>query len=201
MRKCEPGVICIENVTLFFIIIICAVIFYVIHKSTNNPENNTNARIKEFIPIMPPYILQQDPLLRPDVLMNPYTPPLRDDSYSSRLMMPQRDFNISTNVGAVNTSYRQVGILTPNKKDDIGDTSTNTILPLMGRPLYTNRDKWQFYTMTKNNIKLPIIKNGKSGTSEYGCDNIYSGDKVFVNGYNNAFIATVYENDTIQYMS
>ena len=52
-----------------------------------------------------------------------------------------------------------------------------------------------------NHINRPIIKNGKSGTSEYGCDNIYSGDKVFVNGYNNAFIATVYENDTIQYMS
>ena len=45
--------------------------------------------------------------------------------------------------------FRQVGILTRNNDGE-------TILPLMGRPLQTNRDKHQFYTMNdKNNmIKL-----------------------------------------------
>lgn len=197
MRKCEPGVICIENVTLFFIIIIGIILVYIfVTKTNNNNNNNTQTSHK------PPYIINNpppiDPLFRPDVLLNPYTPPLRDDGYFRG--PPPPIFNMPTNIGAVNTSYRQVGILTPTNNRTINDTDTNTILPLMGRPLYTNRDKWQFYTMTKNNIKLPISKNGKSGTNEYGCDNIYSGDKVFVNGYKHGFIADIYDNDTIQYI-
>ena len=100
-----------------------------------------------------------------DVLMNPYAPPLKDDRYlmESRGVIP---INVSTNVGAVETEYRQVGILTPVN-------GPNKILSLMGRPLFTNRDKWQFYTMAENNIKLPISKNGRSGTSEQGCDNVF----------------------------
>ena len=76
------------------------------------------------------------------------------------------------------------------------------ILPLMGRSLITNRDKWQFYTMsdTNNSVKLPVSNRGKSCTNEYGCDNIYNGDTVYVEGYNDAFKATVYENNNIRYI-
>ena len=113
-----------------------------------------------------------------DVLLNPYIPPLKDDRY----LIPNIAYvpagavpiNVSTNIGAVDTAYRQVGILTPE------NNSPNKILSLMGRPLFKIRDKWQFYTMTKNNIKLPITKNGRSCTNEHGCDNIYSRDVVYV---------------------
>ena len=79
---------------------------------------------------------------------------------------------------------------------------SNEILPLMGKPLITNRDKWNFYTMTdKNNmIKLPLSHKGKSCTSEYGCDNIYNGDTVYVEGYKNTYKATIYDNDTMRYI-
>jgi hypothetical protein len=72
----------------------------------------------------------------------------------------------------------------------------------MGKPLFTNRDKWNFYTMNdKNNmIKLPLSNKGKSCTNEYGCDNIYNGDTVYVEGYNNSFTATVYDNQVMQYI-
>jgi hypothetical protein len=42
--------------------------------------------------------------------------------------------------------------------------------------------------------------NGKSGTSEYGCDNVYNGDVVFVEGYNDAFKVTTYDNDVVRYL-
>ena len=58
-----------------------------------------------------------------------------------------------------------------------------------GRPLMANRDKWQFYTMN-NNIKLPIVNRGKSCTNEYGCDNLYNGDSVYVEGIKDAFNVT-----------
>ena len=76
------------------------------------------------------------------------------------------------------------------------------ILPLMGRPLFTNRDKWNFYTMSdkSNMIKLPITNKGRSCTSEYGCDNLYNGDTVYVEGYNDAFKVTVYDNQIMRYI-
>ena len=200
MKKCPPGVICVENITLVILFSIALIVVYLIHtkytcSSSNMNHHNTQEKQNIVVDV------RQDsstPGLGYDVLLNPYTPPLRDDRY----LPPQyglRGFpiNVPTNIGAVNTAYRQVGILTPIKNTD--DTVTNKILALMGRPLFTNRDKWQFYTMTKNNIKLPIFRNGKSGTSEYGCDNIFNGDIVHVEGYNDAFRATIYDNDTIQY--
>jgi len=76
------------------------------------------------------------------------------------------------------------------------------ILPLLGKPLFSNRDKWNFYTMSdKNNmIKLPVTNKGRSCTNEYGCDNLYNGDTVYVEGYNDAFKATVYDNQVMRYI-
>ena len=72
----------------------------------------------------------------------------------------------------------------------------------MGRPMYSNRQKWQFYTLSdkNNSVKLPISKNGKSCTGDYGCDELFNGDSVFVEGYNDAFKATIYENNTPEYI-
>ena len=107
--------------------------------------------------------------------------------------------NVSTNIGAVSpdTNYRQVGILTP-----INGSKKNSILPLMGRPVFVNRNKWQYYTISDqhNNVKIPISRKGKSCTNEYGCDYIYNGDTVYAEGYNEVFKATVYDNDTMRYL-
>jgi hypothetical protein len=142
-----------------------------------------------------------------DVLEDPYAPPLRNDSYFGGInmgnmggaanMMPMAagiPINVRTQGPPINTNYRQVGLLTRiNGKE--------TILPLMGRPLLKNRDKWQFYTMSdkNNSVKLPISFKKKSCTSEYGCDNIYNGDTVYVEGYKDAFQATIYDNAVMEY--
>ena len=72
----------------------------------------------------------------------------------------------------------------------------------MGRPVLVNRDTWQYYTMSDHHksVKLPIIHKGRSCTNEYGCDQLYNGDRVFVEGYNQAFKITIYENDVIKYI-
>ena len=140
-----------------------------------------------------------------DVLRNPYEPPLSDDN--PMLFPPPSQYrvpiNISTNPGAVEASYRQVGILTPHssghssKKED-----NNRIIPLMGRPLFVSRNKWQYYTMTDktNSIKLPILYKGRSCTNEYGCDELMGGEHIYVEGYGEAFKVTKYDNDTIRYI-
>ncbi len=132
-----------------------------------------------------------------DVFFDIYKAPLRDDRFITagsdiRGSIP---INVSTQ-GVDDSKYRQVGILTRLNGSD------ETILPLMGRPLFTRRDKWNFYTLNdKNNmIKLPVTVKGRSGTDEYGCDNLYNGDTVYVEGYNSAFKVTVYDNQVMRYL-
>ena len=72
----------------------------------------------------------------------------------------------------------------------------------MGKTLYSNRSKWQYYTMTDNNniVKLPISSNGRSYIDEYGCDELSNGDTIYVEGYNDTFKVTVYDNKYFQYI-
>ena len=130
-----------------------------------------------------------------DVLMNPYEPPLRDDRYFRMPPFGGRGVPINIPTQSIDTPYRQIGLLTRMN-------GTETILPLMGKPLFANRDKWNFYTMSdkNNSIKLPVTNKGRSCTNEYGCDNLYNGDSVYVEGYNDAFKVTVYDNQIIRYL-
>jgi hypothetical protein len=189
MKKCPPGVICIENFTIFILIIILAVMgyFFLQNQRYQNQEQDQNQGrgLNQNINIYdnerssgPNYPYYNDPL----------TPPLRDERY----LVP---INVST--AAVDTSYRQIGILTP-----LNGSSKDNILPLMGRPLFTRRSLWQYYTISNqhNNVKLPVSVKGKSGLNDNGVDEIYSDDTVYVEGYNEPFKVTKYENDTIKYL-
>lgn len=197
-KKCPPGVICVENITMVFIVIFVFIVGYFIYTNTAHVptiiNQNINKTSSSSANATPNYGYGGG--YGYDVLLNPYVPPFRDERVG--YVMP---VNISTNIGATpaNTNYRQVGILTPlsnhGKKDKL--------LPLMGRPVNTSRDYWQYYTMSdqNNSIKLPILKNGKSCTNEYGCPKIYDGDNVVVEGYNEMFRTTLYDTDTIKYIS
>jgi len=208
-KKCPPGVICIENMTMFFLAIVILLVIYFISKNkiriNNHPHYKKTTIKQENNTIYPSggglFGYFSPPPVPGDVLLDPYVPPLSDERY----LVPNISFvppgampiNMSTNIGAVDTSYRQMGILTP-----VHSTDHKKILPLMGRPLFVNRNKWQYYTMSNqnNSVKLPILKNRRSCTNEYGCDQLYTGDTVFVEGYNEGFKISIYDNDTIKYI-
>jgi len=203
--KCLPNMFCIRNTTIFFIVILSAIGIYFFYSNYSKMVVTPMAT-----PSMPTQ-MSASPLFmmssraNSDVLEDPYAPPLRNDSYfgginggiGQNMMMPMAagiPINVRTQGPPINTNYRQVGLLTRiNGKE--------TILPLMGRPLQKNRDKWQFYTMSdkNNSVKLPISFKKKSCTGEYGCDNIYNGDTVYVEGYKDAFQATIYDNAVMEY--
>ena len=208
MKKCPPGVICIENITMMLFIIIFCIILYLIHLGMKPTKASSSIQdkivIKQespalgYIPQIPSYPYNNLP---EDVLLNPYAPPLKDERY----FIPELSIrppgtipiNISTNIGAVDTTYRQLGILTP-----LNGVNKDNILPLMGRPLFTNRQKYQYYTISNqhNNVKLPVFVKGRSGTNEYGVDQLFSGDTVYIEGYNEAFKVRTYDTDTIKYL-
>jgi len=191
MKKCPPGVICVENVTMFFIVLCIAILTYLVYANLARPSQK---REKIIIRDQPQY---QQPLNFPinDVLMNPYTAPLKDERY----LVP--NINYQQSIMPINvqtqTSYRQVGILTP-----LNGKEKNNILPLMGRLLFNRRDLWNYYTISNqhNNVKLPLSVKGKSALSDIGVDRVYNGDTVYVEGANEAYKVTIYDNDTIRYL-
>ena len=201
-KRCPPGVFCIENVSLTVLILAAvALIVYFMRPQMSSQRTSESATIKIQVPTpnQHPSMFQSRANygvsnVPEDVLLNPYAPPLRDDRTTMDIRGPAIPVNVSTQ-GTGNSAYRQVGILTRVNGPE-------TILPLMGRPLFRNRDKWQFYTISEksNFIKLPISVKGRSCTNEYGCDNVYSGDTVYVEGYNDAFKVTAYDNSVMQYL-
>lgn len=244
VKRCPPGVFCFENVTLVVIAIVVIVFGFYAHSRffgsgggggcgcgrSGCPHCRGHGHGHSHGPVL---LESTDPLANSldfgiggpsssqDVLLNPYVPPLRDNSVGAT--RPVYDIRggvetihygehngygggggggghgavrINIPTQAVDTTYRQVGILTRTGGQQ------EMILPLIGRPLFTSRDKWQFYTLSdKNNaIKLPVIVNGKSGTNEYGCNNVSTGDMVYVEGYNDAFKVTVYDSASLRYL-
>lgn len=215
MSRCPPGVICFENFTFTFVIIALFVIIYIVYNrqfgsngskqqhnmNISNTGSNMGSNMGSNIGIdmsslfglfpRPSYSFSN---VQNDVLMNPYAPPLKDE----RVIMTndvRGGIPININTRAVDTNYRQVGLLKRMNGQEM-------LLPLMGRPLYVGRDKWQYYTMSDSNnqIKLPVSFKSKSCTSEYGCDEISNGDTVYVDGINATFQVTMYDNATMRYL-
>lgn len=210
-KKCIPGVICIENMTLMLLVIISILLIYIYYAvvSKNNKSNQTNAYNSNYLAsslyddaskieqsIIPPSLgisvidrprqsfqLTNMSTRNGDIMNDMYIPPLRTE--------------IETPQNYSNSNYQQVGILTKNNNNN-----ENLILPLMGRHVKRNRNKWQYYTVSNSgnlNTKLPISFMGKSCTNEYGCDELMNNDKVYVEGYNNVFTVTIYENNSFTY--
>ena len=203
-KKCIPGLFCIENMTLFLLIVIFVLLAYLWytqlvkpykqHEKPNIVVVNTHPQ-PELNAVMGGISTRQDPF------NDPYAPPMKTDG----LFYPPDSGDIRgipVNVRTRGprgpaTGYQQIGILTRTAGN------SDMILPLMGRRIMTGRDKWQYYTISNSgnlNTKLPISVNGKSCTSEYGCNDINNGDVVYVEGYKDTFVATVYENNLFQYI-
>jgi hypothetical protein len=170
-KKCIPGVLCIENMTLFVLILILLFSVYVYVRS--QPKSSGGGGGYQPMPIT---VAVPVPVYVNNGLDDPRMPPMKTR-------------NVMTS-----SEYSQIGIL----------TKSGMILPLMGRRHMNGRDKWQYYTISNTggnlNTKLPVSVKGKSCTSEYGCDEMMNGDSIYVEGYNDTFKATIYENNAFSYI-
>ena len=216
---CPPGVICMSNalvLTLIMVVIGLVVYFKDMLRSyfkkasqassspsTSKQQQADDTMLAIFPPPSPP---------NNNILLNPYAPPIRNTNnvYRPPILVDMSDvrgppaaemmpININTRPDMGRSfgyggnawtrgEYNQIGILTRIDGPE-------TILPLLGRPLHANRNKWQYYTIgdSNNHVKLPISYRGKSCTNEYGCDDISNGDTVYVEGLNAPFRVTIYD--------
>ena len=187
-KKCIPGMFCIENMTLaliLFILLLILFLFYRVNDLGNKQVERRDSVVRD-------YVVRDSVMINrgnPDIFNDPHIPPLRTPDgfvFTAPVSVMTQPFD---------PQYRQVGILTRNSE----------ILPLMGRRNQRSRDKWQYYTVTgggNGNIqtKLPVSVKGKSCTGEYGCDEIYNNDTVYVEGYKDIFTATIYESSGFSYI-
>jgi len=141
-----------------------------------------------------------------DPMSNAYVPPMKCDA--GGLMNNPLTMSVPINTVAINVptqhynvQYMQVGILTKRYGNN------NEILPLMGRRTITSRNKWQYYTVSGGGgnggnlqAKLPVKVRGKTCSNEYGCEEVNSGDDVYVEGFQDTFQATIYESGMFSYI-
>jgi len=195
-KKCLPGVICIENVTLvsiFIILIVVLSVWYFMNQKEINKSivpHESKVISNSTTPILLPISSKQDEF------NNPYAPPLKNNMYHPRDSSDVRGVPVNIETRGMPSNYGQVGILTRTNGSEM-------ILPLMGRRTMSGRDKWEYYTISGSgnlNARLPISVNGKNCSGEYGCDEVYDGDVVYVEGYNDTFRATIYENNSFRYI-
>jgi hypothetical protein len=198
MKKyCPPGVLCIENTTMMFlilIIVLCAVVLSVVLKKVRFNMNivtptNGGANIQTNRPGF--FGIFNHPS---SVFLNPHAPPLKNGMYHPNNSSDPRGVPINIPTQSTDSAYGQMGVLTR-------ENGKETILPLMGRVLISNRSKFQYYTISdKSNVKLPIYHKNKNSMNEYGCDELFNGDKVYVEGYRDVFIVSIYENSSPRYI-
>ena len=219
-KKCIPGTMyCMNNMTLFICGFLILVVGYLWVRVSNlgklaetSTITNTNTNQITSSVLVPRTRAIQD--IRGDVgrcgagrgdpLTNPYVPPIRCDSTltTPTIMIPSGgSFAVNIPTQSYNTQYSQIGILT--RQSGLGQQD---ILPLMGRKSPNSRDKWQYYSVAGGGAggnlqtKLPVKVKGRSCSGEYGCDEIYNQDYVYIEGYQDNFIATIYESGLFSYL-
>jgi hypothetical protein len=220
-KKCIPGVICIENMTLFICIVLAIFVWYLSMQVSDLKGQHDHQTSSSSVILTPTFASQEIPTndIRGDVgrcgpggrtigdpLTNPYVPPIRCDAGSlttPAIAVPALAGRVPINVPTqrYNLEYSQMGILTKQ-----GGSGNPDIMPLMGRQVLTSRQKWQYYTVSGGGpgghlqSKLPVRVKGRSCSGEYGCDEIYNGDEVVVEGFQDRFVATIYESGLFSYL-
>jgi hypothetical protein len=111
-KKCVPGLICIENMTFFLLILVILLFIYIwynqyrIHQKTSNNTGekvvlvNTSSNIPQMVPIAS----------RQDIFNDPYSPPGKNPVVYPRNSGDVRGIPVNVQTRGVDNDYQQMGI-------------------------------------------------------------------------------------------
>jgi hypothetical protein len=116
--------------------------------------------------------------------------------------LPGIPINQMTRAPGYPDAFQQIGVLTAPGGSETSASPSRTILPLFGRKLVTNRDRWNYYTRTDgiNPVQVPLNFKRRNCDDDNGCDEITSGDSVSVPILGQSYVANVYRYSTPRYI-
>ena len=194
-KRCPPGFICIENMTVIFLIMFLFFACFIFYKLS--PQNRKdvvflNGEKNTWVP-KTNSIFSTIPS---NILMNPHTPPLKNNGYFPRDNSDARGVPINIRTRGSPTEYQQMGILTNTSNPD-------DVRPLYGRQTYRGSNQWNYYSSLDSNLstKIPIFKATNKCTDERGCQEINEGDNVTIGNISaTQYTFTKYSNDDYRYI-
>lgn len=184
-KKCLPGMVCLENITILILVVTMAIVCWLIYTNMSRPYDYIE-------PPQMPMMGQMGgtPIGFADMPMTAFgSGPMRGGPWP---------INVSTRPMALGSGeFADCGVLLPNS--DGGD-----VLPLMGRQL-PNRQKWQYYCISnqRNGVRLQLYVGGngngrrgqgnRNAMQDNGVDELNDGDRVTVQG-KGLFRVQMYDN-------
>lgn len=126
-------------------------------------------------------------------VIHPLVAPER--SYPYRINQIGIPVNVPTR--GYSTGYQQVGVLVEEGQDE------SKLLPLYGEQSWPGSRQWKYYTSSDGyqSVKLPVISKNRDCQDTYGCDEIYNGSQVTVQGYKDKqFKVNIYKLDGPKYI-
>lgn len=221
---CPPGFFCMSNATLFalFFACVCALIVSLIVAKQYGLLGTNEAPMREHRQRPTVVVVQSrqaearpEPRIpRPLTVINPdprFSPMPPEQTYSippdvstgnplPAGIGPMVPINIQTR--GYSDTFQQIGLLTTPGGSETSASPNRTILPLFGRKLMTNRDRWNYYTRTDgmNPVQVPVQFKRRDCDEDTGCDEIMNGDSVGVPILGQSYIANVYRYSTPRYI-
>ena len=111
-RKCPPGTICIENITLIFLIIIIIFGAYLFLNIKNNKVIQSIPQM--LVPQKMPQINVPQNNQMQNMFFDPHIMPQRDRNYTKNVTDPRGGFPINVKTQGDAALFRQIGSLTRN---------------------------------------------------------------------------------------
>lgn len=130
---------------------------------------------------------------------------LADPMYPPLARNPYMDNRINIKTRGDGGAYQQIGSL--HKEANInkdgqspGSNNDNLILPLFGKRTYSGSNHWNYYTLSNNNVKIPLTYRSKNCSDDRGCEELYDSETLNIDEFNGAFKLKIYNYDKPRYI-
>lgn len=214
MKLCPPGFYCMDFTTILLGLVIGLGLLAIgVFFAKQNGMLHTGGAVKPTVvvvrteqpaaPAAPVIVNNTDPRFNPLSPEQSFsTPPDLRGFPAAPLPAGMGAVPINVMTRGYPDTFQQIGVLTAPGGTSMSATPTRTILPLFGRKLVTNRDRWNYYTRTDgmNPVQVPIQFKRRNCDDDNGCEEITDGDSVGVPIMGQSYVANVYRYSTPRYL-
>lgn len=138
------------------------------------------------LPPLPPAPAVQPPMYPTETPKLPAFPQVGIPSNPvSVSLVPLPNTPTTPNVSRFDTSYHQLGYVQAD------NSTTRLVMPLYGRRKIARNDRFEYYVIDAENIKIPFAQRNEA--------EIYDKDPVTIPGFSESFKAMMYPQDEIAY--